>query len=482
MALRWEYPQRPLSTLTRARTSSRFDPRKSRKAVIIWPLQVVLAPLTPSRGDSDAKTHRQDLVTVHLSPQLRTITDVAERHLCAGCGVCAYLSDGRIEMVDDLERGRRPVVSAGQSEGDALKGCPGAGLEHTYDTSDPRLLPLLAPQWGPIYEVWEGYAADEELRHAASSGGASSALAVYAIEREAFHGVLHIAARTDVPYLNQTVLSRTRTEILAATGSRYAPASPCDGLGLIEGAPTPCVFIGKPCDVAAVDKARRLRRTLDEKVGLTIAFFCAGTPSTRGTLELLRRMGIPPDTLQDLRYRGNGWPGATVATAQSEDGSQVRRTLTYEESWGEVLSSHQQWRCRVCADHTGEFADIAVGDPWHRPPESGDPGRSLVLARTRRGVAFLSRAVAAGYLHLEPAEPEALANSQPNLLRARGSVWGRILACRVLGVAIPRYVRLPMFGAWLSLSKREKVRSILGTLKRVFTKRLHWRARVVPLE
>jgi coenzyme F420 hydrogenase subunit beta len=41
-----------------------------------------------------------------------------------------------------------------------------------------------------------------------------------------------------------------------------------------------------------VQKARRLQPVLDAKVGLTIAIFCAGTPSTRGTLELLRHAGV----------------------------------------------------------------------------------------------------------------------------------------------------------------------------------------------
>ena len=46
--------------------------------------------------------------------RVQSIRDVAERHLCAGCGVCAYLAPESIRMVDDLERGRRPIV-----EGDA---------------------------------------------------------------------------------------------------------------------------------------------------------------------------------------------------------------------------------------------------------------------------------------------------------------------------------------------------------------------------
>ena len=131
------------------------------------------------------------------------------------------------------------------------------------------------------------------------------------------------------------------------TGSRYAPASPCDRLDLIEEAGKPSVFIGKPCDVAATLKARKLRSNLENKIGLTIAFFCAGTPSTNGTLAMLKQMGVDDlSRLESLRYRGKGWPGKATAVIRCEDGTVEEKQLTYEQSWGEVLTKHVQWRCR----------------------------------------------------------------------------------------------------------------------------------------
>ncbi|MFD0823741.1 Coenzyme F420 hydrogenase/dehydrogenase, beta subunit C-terminal domain, partial [Micromonospora zhanjiangensis] len=224
-----------------------------------------------------------------------------------------------------------------------------------------------------------------------------------------------VGARADVPYLNETRLSRDPAELLAAAGSRYAPASPADRLDLVESADGPCVFIGKPCDVAATRMARRVRPALDARLGLTIALFCAGTPTTRGTLEMLRRLGISdPTGLESVHYRGNGWPGRARARLV-EDQPGHERTLSYQESWGEILQQHRQWRCYLCADHTGEFADVAVGDPWYRPT-GDDPGRSLVLARTERGVRLVEAAIAAGVLALDEAAPTILPASQPNLL------------------------------------------------------------------
>ncbi len=409
------------------------------------------------------------------------IRDVVERQLCCGCGACAHVDPERIHMVDDARSGRRPLVNSGPGgqtddshDPAALAVCPGIHLEHTFNRNDPELVRELMDAWGPVYEVWEGHAADPEVRFAGSSGGAASALALFCIEQLGFHGVLHIAARPDAPYLNHTVLSATRSELLERTGSRYAPASPCDGLRMIEDAPGPCVFIGKPCDVAAVQMARRLRPQLDRNIGLTIAFFCAGTPTTRATLALLRHMGVDdPSRVVSLRYRGHGWPGRCVVTFVDADGRFAERSLSYEESWG-LLARDKQWRCHICPDHTGEFADIAVGDPWHRVPQPGEAGRSLVLARTPRGRDVLAAARAAGALCLEASPPKVLWAARPGQKKDRGALWGRRLALRLLGLPVPRQVGFPTFRFWLTeLTLSGKLRSILGTIRRIFRRGLH---------
>ena len=47
------------------------------------------------------------------------------------------------------------------------------------------------PLIGPYLEVWDGYAADDEIRRKASSGGALSALSLYCLEKENMESVLH---------------------------------------------------------------------------------------------------------------------------------------------------------------------------------------------------------------------------------------------------------------------------------------------------
>jgi coenzyme F420 hydrogenase subunit beta len=410
------------------------------------------------------------------------IPTVVGKNLCCGCGVCAYVQPGEITMVDVVDQGRRPVVvqigPRPALTSDAAEVCP--GREVPRPTLPESALAQLVPDWGPVLELWEGAASRSDVRFAGSSGGAATALALHAIELEGMYGVLHSVARQDVPYLNETVMSRSRNELLAATGSRYAPASPCDGLEKVELAPAPCVFIGKPCDVAGAAAATRRRPGLARQLGLTIAVFCAGTPTTRGTLEMMEQMGVDPADVASVRYRGNGWPGR--ATVTTRDGNATHQ-LSYEESWGDILQKHRQWRCYVCADHTGEHADISVGDPWYRPIPPGEPGLSLIVVRTERGRRIVHAAKAAGALDIRRVGPEILLASQPNLLQARGSAWGRSVALRLSGLPAPRYPGMDVRATWWrALTVRQKAQSIVGTLKRVRSKRLRRRQVVRPIE
>lgn len=403
-----------------------------------------------------------------MTRRMLDIVDVSQANMCTGCGMCAYMAPESLKMTDRIAEGRRPILLEGAKKSEtasALKACPGAHV--TSPARHVNAEPSLFPGWGNVLKLWEGWAADDEIRFAGSSGGAATALALFAMERRGFVGTLHTAARTDLPYMNAAVMSHDRSGLLRGAGSRYAPASPCEGLDLAVATDGPIVMIGKPCDVAAVDMATRLQPTLQKRIQLTIAVFCAGTPTTRGTLEMLEAMGVQElGTLRSVRYRGNGWPGSATAVFDAGNGLESRE-LNYNESWNRILQRHRQWRCRLCMDHTGELADISVGDPWYRPIEPGDAGRSLILARTSRGLQLIEAAIASGYLVADIVEPGVLPASQPNLLKARGDVAGRILTLRVIRKAAPKFTGFAHWRFWwANLSIRDKARSIVGTIRR----------------
>lgn len=406
-----------------------------------------------------------------------TVSDVVEWRLCVGCGACASVCpQARIGLVNLVDQGIRPTVKEGDCAGcsDCLKVCPGLGASHDEREVRAGAFGELADSWGPILEVWEGYASDSATRHGGSSGGLASALATYCIEQGGMWGVLHISGSDGVPYENKSGLTRDRQGIQAATGSRYSPASPCDQFHVIQEAEGPCAFLGKPCDVQALRKAEALRPRLKQKVGVAIGIFCAGTPCTQGTLDLLRKFGVNHEGVAELRYRGRGWPGSFAVRLKNETG--WRDLATYEDAWG-FLQKYRPFRCYLCPDSTSEFADISCGDPWHRPREKGEPGRSLLLVRTERGRGIVQGAIRAGYIEVFPADPGVLRLSQGELALKRGAIWGRVATMRALGIPAPRFRGFSLFRNWLSLPMKRKVQSLAGTAKRIVVRRYFSRNR-----
>ncbi len=411
------------------------------------------------------------------------ITATVARNLCTGCGACAGAFPTAIRMVDDPVNGRRPLVAQTAEGREAAEQAVGLCAGVATNWRELQRSDTIDADWGPVIAAWEGWAADPEIRHRGSSGGAVTALGLLALESGAADGVAHAAARRDDPRLAEAVISRDRAGLLRGAGSRYAQASPAESLGPIMRGDEKVVFVGKPCDVASAHKAMRGDSTLVEKVSLTIAIFCAGQPNLVATERLLDRLGVPKGAhLSELRYRGDGWPGLMQATWCDGNGKERKSdAISYAEGWGDILQSERRWRCRVCADHTGAFADISVGDPWHAPPEGDtDNGRSLIVARTPRGKAFIEEALRSGVLIAEPRSRAVIARAQPNLRATHGAVWGRRAAMRGFGLAVPRDEGQGLFRLWLRLPARQKLQSIAGTWKRVWRERL-WRPVRIPV-
>ncbi len=406
----------------------------------------------------------------HLPPVLRR---VAKGGQCAGCGLCAGL-DPAIRLQRDAGGWWRPAASGlPQPDTDALMArvCPGAAVAPW--TGDAHADARIDPLWGPILAVRVGHACDAEVRHQASSGGALSALAIHLLGTGQVDRVLHVSMDAGAPLLTAIQRSTGREDVVRAAGSRYAPAAPLAMLAQELSAPGRILFIGKPCDAGALRQLLAARPEWQDRFPFILSFFCAGTPSQRGTDRLLERMGVAPGDVRGFRYRGEGWPG--FARAERADGTSAR--LSYAQSWGEVLSKEVQLRCKICPDAVGGTADVAAADAWYGG-ESGYPafdeaeGRSLILTRTARGEALVAAAEAAGAIETAPLGVAEIERMQPAQARRKRLVASRVAALRLAGRAVPAMRGLAVAEARRQAGLREQAKSLAGTLRRIIAGRL----------
>jgi coenzyme F420 hydrogenase subunit beta len=401
------------------------------------------------------------------------LADILSANLCSGCGLCAsILGPERASMQLAQPGFLRPHLTGeptAAEEALIARVCPGSTVHL------PAIVPGQAgsPEWGPVRRAATGHATDEALRHRASSGGALSAILKHLLAEGRARYVLHVSASADTPWLNRQVRSDNADGVADGSGSRYAPSAPLADIIARLGEGLPFVVVGKPCDIAALRAYASFDPRVDELVVAMVAFMCGGVPSETGIRDLVRHMGADPADVTAFRFRGQGWPGRATATLR--DGREV--SLSYAESWGDVLSKHVQVRCKLCADGNGMSADIVCADAWYGD-ERGYPafdeqdGRSLILARTPRGEAIIAAAEASGLLAAEPVAMTDVDRMQPFQLRRTRLTLSRLLALKAIGQRTTRYTGT---GLWRHAAREglvKNVKSFLGAVRRGLSGRL----------
>ncbi|EDL49321.1 hypothetical protein ED21_21614 [Erythrobacter sp. SD-21] len=184
-------------------------------------------------------------------------------------------------------------------------------------------------------------------------------------------------------------------------------------------------------------------------------------------------MGLDHETVAQFDFRGNGWPGPTVA--RDMDGRHAE--MEYEESWGRYLSNEVQFRCKICPDPVGGVADIACADAWYGG-ESGYPqfaeaeGRSLILARSKVGRRLLQDATMAGYLVVQNLDPREIDLMQPAQARRKRLIAARMAACRLANRPVPDTRNLQVATAARQASIGALAREFLGTVRRIIQGRI----------
>lgn len=402
----------------------------------------------------------------YASPTLR---DVVGGGLCSGCGGCAAIAPSAIGMEYSKNDFLRPVQSTAvpsEQEERIAAICPGIGL--TQEPAGREEHPL----WGPITGLRTGYATDEALRRNASSGGVLSAILIHLLESGTVDQVLQTTAAPHLPIGNRSVKSVSPEQIFAAAGSRYAPSAPLEGLEEFLAGTAQTAFVGKPCDVAALRAMARHDPRVSARFPVMLSFFCAGVPSLNGARRIIEKMGADPEQVTTFRYRGDGWPGYAKVTLT--DGSS--RQMSYADSWGGILSKHVQFRCRICPDGTGGFADIVCADAWETdvngyPLFEEREGVSLILCRTAKGEKITAEAVDAGRLAADPFDAGGIRAMQPGQTQKRQLTLPRLLALRLVGRPVPKYRGFHLLKNTCEARLWTVIKNFLGTLRRTLRDR-----------
>lgn len=375
---------------------------------------------------------------------------------CTGCGLCVGIDKSiTFGMSDDGYY--RPQFPTDYDFNSLEKICP---IHYSCAESISKI-------WGDFFGIYCAYASNQDINIRSSSGGVISAMLIWMLESGIIDAIIQIGVSEDDPIKNTVHISKSREEILSCSGSRYAPASPLISIKECLEKNNKYAFVGKPCDCRALRKLLSIKKEYADRIVIFISFFCAGTPSEKATKQLIKTLGADENTVQSVSYRGNGWPG--YATVSDENGVYE---MEYERSWGGILGRTKQQFCRICADGTGEVADISCGDAWKlssdmSPDFSDSEGRNVVFVRSKLGNKYFMQCANEGIINIEPYNIDNLKYIQPYQYERKITLISQIAALKICKKYTPGYSTRELIKLSKYASIRKIMRIFLGTMKRI---------------
>lgn len=392
------------------------------------------------------------------------VATIVQNHYCLGCGLCVSdTGPDKLRMTEQEDGFMVPTPQDGfDCNVDSLREyCPGVTVR-----LERPLKTRVEKTYGPLLDLKVAYANDEKIRHRGSSGGCLTAILCSLLEQGKIVGVLQAGASQTQPTRTVYKLSKTVDEIVANAGSRYAPSSLLVDFRNILDTCFPIAVVGKPCDIVAVRQFLTHNQEHRERVYCTLSFMCMGMPSQHATTRMIRGLGIQDESeVTELKYRGDGWPGQVVARTAT-GGS---RTCSYQDSWGRILGRDVHFRCKICPDGWGYFADISAGDAWHTdgrgPLFDESPGRSLIFVRSERGrevIEAVARSITFGEYDI--CELPIIQKSQ----HARTNrVWSSYSVLKLRGDRLLRFSGVGMWTRVFKSSPLDTIRGGIGLMRRI---------------
>lgn len=295
---------------------------------------------------------------------------VCQLNQCAGCMACIDICPKGAIRIEDSLTAYNAVI------GDVCINC--GACHKVCQKNNPAS--MIAPKtW------YQGWAKQDTVRQASSSGGLAMALAETFINNG---GEVCSCVFSDGMFIFDIV---NRIEDLEKfSGSKYVKSSPIGIYKKIREklkTGTNILFIGLPCQVSA------LRNFVGEKLSqnlTTVDLICHGSPSPKMLDCFLQQYGVKLSDCKDIRFRVKGrfrlekdYRGFTPKGVSDRYLISFLNALTYTEN------------CYDCQYAKLErVSDITLGDSWGSNLDEGEwkKGISLILCQTEKGIQLIKEA------------------------------------------------------------------------------------------
>lgn len=282
-----------------------------------------------------------------------------------------------------------------------------------------------------------GYSNENEIRHAATSGGVGSALVKYLFETGKIGTAINFTYDSaKLQYVPKLIY---RYQDYTPCGSIYhdvdIPAFVKANINEIKG-DFACFAI--PCQVRAI-------RHHIEKTGkrtYIIGLVCSSQQSIDATYYLLKRLKIDRNNVGHIQYRGNGWPSGVQVSCRDGKEYYIKNNGSL---WTDIFHSRLfiYKKCYKCDNTLNKFCDIVLADPWtiDRIQENQE-GRTLFASYTPLGEDAIMQAKEKNYIVCEEMDNQKLIDSQIwTIKRKKAYIASALVQKRLKHIYLSRWYR-----------------------------------------
>ncbi len=375
---------------------------------------------------------------------MNELRQVIEGGYCIGCGACHAATQGTVQ----IGMNREGLFQANADQADALpqealsnalQACPFSSLGPNEDAIAQAHFGRLGnpdSRLGHVGDAYIGHVTEGDFRSGGTSGGLISWILSELLRTGRIHAAIHVRS-IDHPedgVLFRYGISRSGPEIQAHAKSRYYPVEMSHVLQTVRDTPGSYALVGLPCFIKAFRRLARFDPVLQERVKFCIGMVCGHLKSKAFADCFGWQVGIPPGQLEeaDFRVKQPGRTASDYGVLLRGAGVDVTRPVRqfFGANWGYNFFRYPA--CDFCDDVFAETADMVVGDAWLADYEKDPLGNSIVVLRNQTLRELVHQARQENRLHLAPASPDLIAESQGGGLRDRREGLAYRLARRQL--------------------------------------------------
>lgn len=288
---------------------------------------------------------------------------VCKKNMCTGCMACIDKCAFRALKLEQDYCTYNVLIQE-----DKCKKC---GACHTVCPNN------MEPELKEPISWLEGWAKDQEIRRASSSGGFAAAMMKGFIEKG---GIVCSCVFEKGDFIFR--VARNAAELSAFQGSKYVKSNPTgiykELVSLVK--KERVLFIGLPCQVAAL---KNYMPEIYRGRLYTVDLICHGTPSPLLLGKFLKEHGCDGNSLADIRFRRKEDFRLTDGQWNpiADSGISDRYSYSFLHAFNYTENCYS---CRFARRQ--RVSDVTIGDSWGtEKKEEKKGGISLALVQTGKG-------------------------------------------------------------------------------------------------